>query len=132
LCTVHIEEELASAHLATKTRRAEKRRKYLAAARAKGDEFKPLVFETHGKMADEIKDVLNMLASNTTWDRGLAVSDMQLDLAVTLARGNALAARDTIAKAEKERDNRRAIFPRLGNDNNGKKRYVRKKDENGQ
>ena len=60
-------------------------------------------------MAEEIKDLLNMLASNTTMDRGLAVSDMQLDLAVTLARGNALAARDTIGKAEKERDTQRAI-----------------------
>ena len=114
---------------ATKTRKAEKRLKYLAAAKAKGDDFKPLVFETHGKMAEEIKDLLNMLASNTTMDRGLAVSDMQLDLAVTLARGNALAARDTIGKAEKERDTQRAIHPRLVNNNNGKKRYVRKDEK---
>ena len=105
-CAPYILKKSTRAHnWATKTRKAEKRLKYLAAAKAKGDDFKPLVFETHGKMAEEIKDLLNMLASNTTMDRGLAVSDMQLDLAVTLARGNALAARDTIGKAEKERDN---------------------------
>ena len=52
---------------------------------------------------------LDMLASRTPMDQGLAKTDMKLDLAVTLARGNALAARTTIAWAQRARDRGRAI-----------------------
>jgi len=96
---------------ATTTKKREKERKYLAKAQEKGDSFKPLVFETHGKMDKEIYNLLEMLATRTTFDRGLAVTDMKLDLAVTLARGNALAARTTIARAQRARDSTRAVHP---------------------
>jgi hypothetical protein len=96
---------------ATKSQKARKMRKYLANARARGDIFRPLVFETHGKMSEEIGLTLDMLASGTTMDRGMAVHDMKLDLAVTLARGNALAAKNTIARAQRARERRRAIHP---------------------
>jgi len=100
------------AHLwATKTQRSKKNLKYRAKARERGDTFKPLVFETHGKMDKDIDTLLEMLASRTPMDRGLAVTDMKLDLAITLARGNALAARTTIARAQRARDFSRAAHP---------------------
>ena len=52
-----------------------------------------------------------MLASRTPMDQGLAKTDMKLDLAVTLARGDALAAKTTIARAQQARDKERAIHP---------------------
>src|SRR6185436_1837396 len=64
------------------TKKREKERKYLTQAQAKGDSFKPLVFETHGKIDKDVYNLLEMLASRTTFDRGLAVTDMKLDLAV--------------------------------------------------
>ena len=96
---------------ATKAQKARKKLKYHANAKARGDIFRPLVFETHGKMSEEIGLTLDMLASSTPTDRGLAVHDMKLDLAVTLARGNALAAKTTIARAQRARERRRAIHP---------------------
>jgi hypothetical protein len=93
---------------ATSRQRTRKNTKYLAQAEQKGEKFKPLVFETHGKMDTDVSLLLELLASRTPMDRGLAVSDMKLDLAVTLARGNALAARTTIARAQRARDYSRA------------------------
>jgi hypothetical protein len=83
---------------ATKAQKARKRRKYLANAKARGDIFRPLVFETHGKMSEEVADTLDMLAAGTTMDRGIAVTN-ETRVAVTLAgathwqRGTQLRAR---------------------------------------
>jgi hypothetical protein len=100
------------AHMwATNERRAVKRKKYLRNATARGELFRPLIFETHGKISEEVDTTLEMLASRTSMDRGLAKTDMKLDLAVTLARGNALAARTTIAWAQRARDKSRAFHP---------------------
>jgi hypothetical protein len=96
---------------ATTRKKAEKNQKYRAKAMEIGHIFRPLVLETHGKMADEITTTLNMIASRTTMNRGMAVTDMKLDLAVTLARGNALAARTTVAWAQRARDLNRATHP---------------------
>jgi hypothetical protein len=96
---------------ATNERRARKRLKYLQNATARGELFRPLIFETHGKISEEVDTTLDMLASRTQMDRGLAKTDMKLDLAITLARGNALAARNTIAWAQRARDKERAIHP---------------------
>ena len=112
---------------ATKNQKALKNRKYLARAKERGDMFKPLVFETHGKMDEEIKDLLNMLASKTPMDRGLALTDMQLDLAITLARGNARAASTTIAWAQRARDSRRALHPLSADDHSGNSSGRRRK-----
>ena len=88
-----------------------KRRKYLHNATARGELFRPLIFETHGKISEEVDITLDMLASRTPMDQGLAKTDMKLDLAVTLAKGNALAARTTIAWAQRARDKGRAVHP---------------------
>jgi len=96
---------------ATTQQKAKKNLKYLAKATAKGDLFKPLVLETHGKMGEEIDLLLDLLASQTPTSRGLAVTDMKLRLATTLAKGNALAARTTIARAQRARDTTRAVHP---------------------
>ena len=96
---------------ASKVRRAKKRLKYLAAATARDELFRPLIFEAHGKISDEVDTTLEMLAARTPMDRGLAKTDMKYDLVVTLARGNAHAAATTIACAQRARDRGRAIHP---------------------
>ena len=96
---------------ASKEQKARKNRRYLANAKRQGQLFEPLVFETHGKMADEIKKLLEVLAARTPTHKGLSVRDMQLDLAITLARGNALMAKTTIAKAQRIRDIDRGRHP---------------------
>jgi len=62
-------------------------------------------------MGEEIDLLLDLLASQTPTSRGLAVTDMKLRLATTLAKGNALAARTTIARAQRARDTTRAVHP---------------------
>jgi hypothetical protein len=96
---------------ATKMRRAKKRLKYHNAATERDEIFRPLIFETHGKISDEVDTTLEMLAARTPMDRGLAKTDMKYDLAVTLARGNAHAAATTVAWAQRVRDRGRAIQP---------------------
>ena len=39
---------------ATNERRAKKRQKYLQKATARGELFRPLIFETHGKISEEV------------------------------------------------------------------------------
>lgn len=114
-CAPSILKRSRLAHLyATNERRAKKRLKYLHNATARGELFRPLIFETHGKISEEVDVTLDMLASRTPMDQGLAKTDMKLDLAVTLARGNALAARTTIAWAQRARDRGRAVHPAPG------------------
>jgi hypothetical protein len=96
---------------ASKEQKSRKNRRYLDNAKQQGQRFEPLVFETHGKMADEVKELLDTLASRTPTHKGLAVRDMQLDLAITLARGNALMAKTTVARAQRYRDIARARHP---------------------
>ena len=109
-CAPSVLKQRGQAHLwASKVRRAKKRLKYLAAATARDELFRPLIFETHGKISDEVDTTLEMLAARTPMDRGLAKTDMKYDLAVTLARGNAHAAATTIACAQRARDRGRAI-----------------------
>jgi Reverse transcriptase (RNA-dependent DNA polymerase) len=99
---------------ATLTRaRNDKNRKYKQRAIARGHDFEPLPFETHGLMGDEIKMLLLKIAGNTPDRQGYATSDMALDLAVTLVRGNHLCARTTIARAMRHRDEMRARSARL-------------------
>ena len=110
-CAPSIIKRSKRAHLyATNERRAKKRLKYLRNATARGELFRPLIFETHGKISEEVDVTLDMQASRTP----MAKPDMKLDLAVTLARGNALAARTTIAWAQRARDRGRAIHPDSG------------------
>jgi len=90
--------------LTTKKAYEEKQRKYLEGAKARGHTFTPLVFETHGKMHDDVKTLLEMFASNTIGRSGLAVRDMALDLQITLARGNAICARNAIARSQRHQD----------------------------
>ena len=90
---------------ATKNQKALKNRKYLARAKERG----------------------NMFASKTPMDRGLALTDMQLDLAITLARGNARAASTTIAWAQRARDSRRALHPLSADDHSGNSSGRRRK-----
>ena len=111
MCTSVLKRGREAHKWATNERRARKRLKYLHNATLRGELFRPLIFETHGKISEEVDTTLDMLASRTTMDKGLAKTDMKLDLAITLARGNALAARNTIAWAQRARDKARAIHP---------------------
>ena len=88
----------------TNHKHAEKRRKYEEQAKARGHTFSPLVFETHGRMHGDIKTLLNTFAANTIGRRGLAVSDMRLNLALMVVRGNAMCARSTISRARRHQD----------------------------
>ena len=82
-CAPSILKRSRLAHLyATNERRAKKRLKYLHNATARGELFRPLIFETHGKISEEVDVTLDMLASRTPMDQGLAKTDMKL-------RGNA-------------------------------------------
>jgi hypothetical protein len=81
-----------------------KNKKYLEPARERGHEFAPLGFETHGRFTKQVVHLLTKLAGNTPDNIGHAVSDMILDLSLTLVRGNALCARRTIARALRFRD----------------------------
>ena len=69
----------------------------------------PLAFGTHGDMAEGVGNLLRKLAANTPGAQGHAVSDMELDLALTLVRGNAQCAGDTMARAFMCQDQSRAI-----------------------
>ena len=62
-------------------------------ARLRGNDFAPLVFETHGNRCKEVDDLLFKLADSTTGSKAWVARDMALDLAVTLVRGNAHCAR---------------------------------------
>lgn len=73
--------------------RASKISKYRPRAVQRGHTFAPLAFETHGRMGEEVSHLLRSLAANLDGDGGFAVSDMALDLAITLVRGNARCAR---------------------------------------
>ena len=113
-CAPYVLKKSRFAHKwATNERRAKKRQKYLQKATARGELFRPLIFETHGKISEEVDLTLDMLASRTSMDQGLAKTDMKLDLAVTLAKGNALAARSTIAWAQRAQDRGRALHPQV-------------------
>ena len=83
--------------------------KYLDAAQKRGHDFVALAFETHGRMGQEVLDLLAKLAANTADEAGHAIFDMTLDLALTLVRGNALCARRAIARARRRRDQTRSI-----------------------
>ena len=87
-----------------------KRRKYEGQAQARGHEFMPLAFGTHGDMAGEVGILLRKLAANTLGAQGHAASDMELDLAFSLVRGNAQCAGDTMARAFKKQNQQRAII----------------------
>jgi hypothetical protein len=81
-----------------------KRLKYDERARLLGHDFTPVALETHGAMGKEVHTVLRTLAANTRGVDGLAAKNMALDLAVTLARGNARCATKTIANAQRHQD----------------------------
>ena len=87
----------------------EKDRKYLAEAKKRGHNFSPLGFETHGRFGQPLLDLLTKFAGSTPDDVGYAVSDMVLDLSLTLVRGNALCARRTLARALRFRDQTRLV-----------------------
>jgi hypothetical protein len=88
---------------------AEKRKeaKYGDRARARGRDFCPLAFETHGRAGKDVLKLLGRLASLTEGGIGLSVSDMALDLAITLAKGNARCARTVAGRAMKAQDRAR-------------------------
>ena len=91
-------------HYAIETANAIKRRRYDVQALARNNDFAPLAFETHGAMGDEVHKLLQTLAAKTRGVQGWAAKDMALDLAVTLAKGNALCASLTIARAQRQQD----------------------------
>jgi hypothetical protein len=95
---------LSKAGSAVRMRCDAKNKKYLEPARERGHEFAPLGFETHGRFTKQVVNLLTKLAGNTPDNIGHAVSDMILDLSLTLVRGNALCARRTIARALRFRD----------------------------
>jgi len=83
--------------------------KYNSSAQERGHNFAPLGFETHGRFGQPVIDLLTRLASGTPDHVGYAVSDMALDLSLTIVRGNALCARRTIARALRFRDHTRSV-----------------------
>jgi hypothetical protein len=95
----------------TNRAKARKIKKYLTSARAQDHNFLPLCFETHGNIDSDVKDLLHIFASRTPGVQGLAVRDMQVDLAVALARGNAECARILIGSAQYKQDMDRAVQP---------------------
>ena len=78
--------------------------KYLGPAQHRNNDFVPLGFETHGRFGQPVLDLLTRLAGNTSDNIGFSVTDMTLDLSLTLVRGNALCARRTFARALRFRD----------------------------
>ena len=62
-------------------------------------------------MDREVKNLLLRFAARTSGSRGMSVFDMQTDLALTLVRGNTLAATRTIARAQRVRDIARGRQP---------------------
>ena len=80
-------------------RENEKNVKYLEPARAKGCDFKPLVFETHGRHGAAVRDLLRKIVSASGDTPGVTTSDMLMRLMLDLVRGNALMARDVINKS---------------------------------
>lgn len=100
---------LAKPGSALSIRCKEKIRKYHAGATARGHTFAPLGFETHGRFDTPLLDLLTKLAGNTEDHVGYAVTDMVLDLSLTLVRGNALCARRTMARALRFRDQTRSV-----------------------
>jgi len=81
-----------------------KRRKYEQKADDRQHRFVPLAFETHGAMSPEVITLVNQFAANTPTGVGYAASTMQIDLALTLVRGNAYCAFRAIGRAgRKER-----------------------------
>ena len=97
---------LHAIHVAERT----KKRKYEDQARARGHDFVPLAFGTRGGMADDVGNLLRKLAANTNGAQGHAVSDMELDLALTLVRGNADCASKTMERAHNRQDQQRSII----------------------
>jgi len=81
--------------------------KYQERANHKGRHFLPLGFETHGNSGEGVLKLLQRLAALTKPGIGLAVSDMIMDLQVTLVKGNALCARTVAARARRAEDKRR-------------------------
>jgi hypothetical protein len=88
-----------------------KNTKYLEKANARGHDFAPLGFETHGRFSQHVLDLLAKFASNTPDNVGYAVADMTLDLSLTLVRGNALCARRALQSALRARDLNRSPIP---------------------
>lgn len=98
---------------ATTEAKNRKNHKYVPLAERLGHTFTPLVFETHGNIATEVSDLLHQFAAHTPGARGLAVRDMMMDLAITLAKGNAECARVTIARSLRKQERARTIQPFL-------------------
>jgi hypothetical protein len=78
-----------------------KRRKYEQQAEQRGHRFAPLAFETHGEMSDDVISLIGQFAANTPSGVGYAATAMQMDLALTLVRGNAHSAQRVIARASR-------------------------------
>ena len=92
-CPSKIRHTLNKPNWATHDAGARKRGKYEHTARLRGNDFAPLVFETHGNRGKEVDDLLFKLADSSTGSKAWVARDMALDLAVTLVRGNAHCAR---------------------------------------
>jgi hypothetical protein len=107
-CPSKVAQTARCAQWPVKEARAGKKRKYLEQARLRGNTFDPLVFTTHGDMGEEVRKLLRTLASNVDASQGRAVAGMELDLAVTLVRGNVRCVRQTVARAYRHQDMQRA------------------------
>jgi hypothetical protein len=107
-CPSKLQRTLKKTGFALREAGREKVRRYAEQAEKRTHEFAPLAFETHGAMGEEVGVLLRKLAANTPDTQGHGARSMALDLAITLARGNAACARSTVARAFRNRDQLRA------------------------
>ncbi len=96
--------------------------KYREKARLRGNSFRPLVFETHGRPGADVRAFLRMLTSLQLPGSSLSmpVSDcmidimMQLQLALQLLRGNSRMASSCITRARYRARGQDARYLELG------------------
>jgi hypothetical protein len=80
-------------------REKEKIVKYREKARSLGQNFIPLVFETHGRPGADVRNFLRQVTSSAGIVQSLPVSDCLMQLQLQLLRGNSLMASACIVRA---------------------------------
>lgn len=77
--------------------------KYREKARLRGNSFRPLVFETHGRPGADVRAFLRMLTSLPGSSPSMPVSDCMMQLQLQLLRGNSRMASSCIMRARYHR-----------------------------
>ena len=77
--------------------------KYREKARLRGNSFRPLVFETHGRPGADVRTFLRMLTSLPGSSPSMPVSDCMMQLQLQLLRGNSRMASSCIMRARYHR-----------------------------